>query len=186
VTRWLEHILLVFVVAAIVWLFAIYLPNYAAGDPPPIAITATESAPPPALLPPRYAGHDAGWWHTAYLAQRRRTHALKRTLLRQPSVTEALNLACAVYGDCATLWRRARCESHLYRYAANRGSSARGLLQFLTTGWVRRYGDHARVNGGTWATTPFWRFSPFSPYANALAAGWMLSVAHRGSEWSCR
>lgn len=95
---------------------------------------------------------------------------LRRSLLSSPSVTEAINLACAVYGNCDTLWRRARCESGLDPSARNE-SEASGLLQFIPS---------------TWASTPFARFSVFSPYANALAAGWMIGPAGRGSEWSCR
>lgn len=153
-------------------------------EPPPPAATPSTLVP-PLPLPETYAGRDAKAWHAAYLAEKKRNAGLRRTLLHHSSVVEALNLACAAYGSCSTLWRRARCESKLYRYAANAKSSARGLFQFLTTGRVRRYGDHAWVNGGTWATTPYWRFDVFSPYANALAAGWMIE-AGRGGEWECR
>jgi hypothetical protein len=99
-----------------------------------------------------------------------RNRSLRRTLAHSSTVAEALNLACTVYGNCSTLWRKARCESHLYRYAQNRSSEASGLFQFLPS---------------TWATTPFARFSIFSPYANALAAGWMHAQG-RGGEWVCR
>jgi hypothetical protein len=187
--------------AVALWILAVWMPRIASGDdgttttdastPPSTApvvtvtVTTTLFAPTPPPIVLGYAGHSAKAWHDRYLAQRARTRSLKRTLLHRPSVVEALNLACAVYGNCATLWRRARCESHLRALAANPASSARGLLQFLTTGRVRRYGDHATVNGGTCATTPFWRFDVNSPYANALAAGWMIDNG-RGGEWDCR
>lgn len=100
----------------------------------------------------------------------RRIVGLQRTLRHSPSVTEAINLACAVYGNCSTLWRRARCESHLFARAHN-ASGASGLFQFLPN---------------TWRSTPFGGFSIWSPYANALAAGWMMGPAGRGGEWSCR
>jgi hypothetical protein len=117
------------------------------------------------------------YWHGRFvrmrhLAYQRKlyAHRLHKTLLAQPSVTEAIELACTVYGNCATLWRRARCESQLNPNARN-GSEASGLLQFLPS---------------TWRSTPFARFNVFSPYANALAAGWMIGPAGRGGEWACR
>lgn len=88
-----------------------------------------------------------------------------------PAVTEAINLACTVYGNCATLWRRAGCETGgTFNPRAYNSSGASGLFQFLPS---------------TWRTTPYRNYSVWSPYANALAAGWMLSVG-RGNEWSCR
>ena len=45
-----------------------------------------------------------------------------------------------------------------------------GLYQFLPS---------------TWASTPYAGFRVDSPYANALAAGWMHAHG-RGGEWSCR
>lgn len=87
-------------------------------------------------------------------------------------VVEAINLACAAYGDCETLWRRAKCETGgtLNPRSFNRSSGASGLFQFLPS---------------TWATTPYRVFSVWSPYANALAAGWM-NTHGRGGEWACR
>lgn len=186
VVRWLAG------VAALLTLLAAAA-STAGGAAQPAPTTDSDSTMPSvvslpvSLAPETYDGHTAKQWHDRYLAQRTRATALKRTMLHRPSVAEALNLACAVYGGCATLWRRARCETGgtLDPRAANRHSSARGLLQFLTTGPVHRYGDHLLVDGGTWATTPFWRFSVFSPYANALAAGWMIYHG-RGGEWDCR
>lgn len=115
-------------------------------------------------------GKTASEWRQAAVHWRRRTLALKRVLVHRSSVSEAINLACAVYGNCSTLWRRARCESHLYQYARN-PSGASGLFQFLPS---------------TFSSTPFRGFSIWSPYANALAAGWMMGPAGRGGEWSCR
>lgn len=118
-----------------------------------------------------YQGRDVRWWAQRTNYWKRRSISLKRTLVRTPQVSEAINLACVVYGNCDTLWRRARCESGLFPGAVNASSGASGLLQFLPS---------------TWRTTPFARFSPFSAYANVLAAGWMIGVAGRGNEWSCR
>jgi hypothetical protein len=94
---------------------------------------------------------------------------VSRALLHRTSVAEAINLACVSYGHCAELWRKARCESRFDPRAAN-PSGSKGLFQFLDS---------------TWASTPYGRFSVWSPYANALAAGWMHAHG-RGGEWSCR
>ncbi len=109
-------------------------------------------------------------WHQRAVRNRRVINQLRQDRLHRPDVTEAINLACAVYGNCATLWRRARCESHLYAGAKNE-SGATGLFQFLPS---------------TFRSTPYRGFSILSPYANALAAGWMMGPAHRDGEWACR
>jgi hypothetical protein len=101
---------------------------------------------------------------------RRYIRGLRRAMLRRHDVREALNLSCTVYGNCATLWRRARCESANFTDFYNDRSGATGVLQFLPS---------------TWRTTPFARFSIASFYANALAGGWMHAHG-RGGEWSCR
>lgn len=107
--------------------------------------------------------------HRRYLAARRRARGLHRSLLHRGSVTEAIGLACTVYGSCSTLWRRAKCESRLDPTARN-ASGASGLFQFLPS---------------TFDSTPFRSLSIFSPYANSLAAGWMIEHG-RGGEWSCQ
>jgi len=124
----------------------------------------------------RFDGHGPEWWAQRWRRERDRTRVLsvalrrqRRVLLNSPHVVEAINLAAAVYGDGSTLWRKARCESHLNPRAAN-PSGAAGLFQFL---------------GSTWRSTPFAGFSVWSPYANALAAGWMHEHG-RGGEWACR
>lgn len=164
------------IVGMVVGLFAV-VPKLIAGDDPP---------PPHVVeIPETVQGKTAADWHAIAARYLNRQRSLAAAIRFDPEVTSALNLACVVYGHCAELWRKARCESHLRRFASNGTSSARGLLQFLTTGRVRRYGDRKWVNGGTWATTPYWRLSVFDPYANALAAGWMH--AHlRGGEWVCQ
>lgn len=138
-------------------------------DPPVQTITVTRTETVRKLQ--SYQGWSAYKWARRTWYWKRRSVALKRTLLDRPQVQEAINLACVVYGNCDTLWRRARCESGLFPGAVNASSGASGLLQFLPS---------------TWRTTPFARFSPFSAYANVLAAGWMIGVAGRGNEWSCR
>src|SRR5262249_6539985 len=99
-----------------------------------------------------------------------RLTSLRRATLHRTDVAEALNLACVAYSNCTTLWRRARCESGLSSRALNSSSSAAGLLQFLPS---------------TWRSTPYRRFSVYSPYANALAAGWMFTHG-RINEWACQ
>ncbi len=117
-----------------------------------------------------YRGKTARQWALKYKRRTTQYQKARRVLLMSPTVSEAINLAAAVYGNGATLWRRARCESGLDPLAHN-PSDASGLFQFL---------------GSTWSSTPFGRFSIWSPYANALAAGWMIGPAGRGGEWSCR
>lgn len=114
-------------------------------------------------------------WHVAELERNRaraQARGLRLTLLHRPSVREALNLSCVVYGHCAELWRKAKCETGgtFNPRSRNRSSSASGLLQFLPS---------------TWAGTPFGGFDVLSPYANALGAGWMHANG-RGGEWDCR
>jgi hypothetical protein len=109
--------------------------------------------------------------HARYVHARTRVRQLARTLAHSSSVREAIDLACSVYGSCGTLWRRAQCETGgTFSSSSHNRSGASGLFQFLPS---------------TWSTTPFAGFSVWSPYANALAAGWM--EAHgRGGEWVCR
>lgn len=107
--------------------------------------------------------------HGRYLAAHSRVRQLTRTLQHRTTVREAIDLACSIYGNCSTLWRRAQCESQLNPFARS-ASGANGLLQFLPS---------------TWSSTPFARFSVWSPYANAMAAGWMMAHG-RGGEWVCR
>lgn len=107
--------------------------------------------------------------HARYMQAKRRVRELQHVLMHRPSVREAITLACSVYGSCSTLWRRADCESGLNPSAQN-PSGASGLFQFL---------------GSTFRSTPFGSLSVWSPYANALAAGWMQANG-RGGEWVCR
>lgn len=126
----------------------------------------------------RFDGAGPERWAARYrharheLAQlRRRLRAERRVLLVDPHVVEAINLACATYGYCSTLWRKAGCETGgTYDPDARNPSGAAGLFQFL---------------GSTWNSTPYGRFSVWSPYANAMAAGWMHAHG-RGGEWACR
>lgn len=123
----------------------------------------------------RFDGAGPERWALRFRRERQLVERLQRRLARQryvlvhrPDVSEALDLAATVYGHEDDLWRKASCESTLNPLARN-PSGASGLMQFLPS---------------TWATTPFARFSLFSPYASALAGGWML--AHGRDEWQCR
>jgi hypothetical protein len=107
--------------------------------------------------------------HARYLQAAHVVRQLRRVLMHKQSTREAMQLACATYGSCSTLWRRADCESGLNTNARN-ASGASGLFQFLPS---------------TFASTPYGALSIFSPYANALAAGWM-NAHGRGGEWVCR
>jgi hypothetical protein len=101
----------------------------------------------------------------------RTVRRLRRQLAHRPSVQEAIQLASVVYAvDVGMLRRKAWCESRFWPYARNRNSQASGLFQFLPS---------------TFASTPYAGLSIWSPYVNALAAGWMHKVG-RGGEWACR
>lgn len=115
-------------------------------------------------------GKDAAGWHKVAARYLGRTRSLQGAIRHGTEVGTAINLACVVYGHCAELWRKARCESNFHRYSVNSSSGASGLYQFLPS---------------TWASTPFGRLSVFDPYANALAAGWMHARG-RGGEWVCQ
>jgi hypothetical protein len=147
------------------------------------AVTRAQHGPHAQHVHARYEGHGPQWWasrsrswHAKVRAWQAKVSALRRelvsnrrVLLQEPSVTEAINLACATFGYCSTLWSKARCESHLYPDAHN-ASGASGLFQFLPS---------------TWESTPYSQLSIWSPYANAMAAGWMHAHG-RGGEWVCQ
>lgn len=119
----------------------------------------------------RYQGRTAReWasraWHLRVMLRRER-----RVLLSRPSVREAIDLACATYGYCDSLWRKADCETGgTFDPLAHNRSGASGLFQFMPS---------------TFASTPYARLSIWSPYASAMAAGWMHEQG-RGGEWVCR
>ncbi len=142
-----------------------------ASDEPPTVETLVKTV----TVTSSYRGTSAARWAARFRHRTRQlqvarhnTKRLRRTLLTSPTVSEAINLAAAVYGNGATLWALARCESGLSPTAQNASGSS-GLLQFMPS---------------TFASTPYGRFSIWSPYANALAAGWMLQQGRR-SEWVC-
>lgn len=116
-------------------------------------------------LGPEAWAQRARVWHKAYLKERREQ-------LHSPSVSEAIDIACATYGWCTTLWRKASCETGgtFNRFSRNLSSGASGLFQFLPS---------------TWRTTPYASLSVWDPVANALAAGWM-HMHGRGGEWTCQ
>ena len=104
---------------------------------------------------------------------RAENRALHRMLRHRPSVQEALRLASVAHGVSLERLRRvAWCESQFDPRADNTHSTASGLFQFLYP--------------STWHSTPYARESIWSPYANALAAGWMMGPAERGGEWVCQ
>ena len=108
--------------------------------------------------------------HRLVTSLRTRLRQEQRILLRRPDVSEAIGLAAATYGYGDDLWRKARCESGFNPGARNLSSAATGLFQFMPS---------------TFASTPYGHFSIYSPYANALAAGWMHQHG-RGGEWACQ
>lgn len=125
----------------------------------------------------RFDGFGPERWALRFRRERLLVDKLRARLARQryvvlhdTSVVEAIELAAATYGNGDQLWRKARCESGLNPRARNLSSAATGLFQFLPS---------------TWASTPYGRFNIESPYANALAAGWMHAHGRAG-EWVCR
>lgn len=124
-----------------------------------------------------FRGRTAAHWYARYRRMRHLAYArllttrrLQRTLMASSSVTEAIGLAATTYGVSEPFMRSlASCESHLNPRALNPSSST-GLFQILVP--------------STWGTTPYARFDPYSAYANALAAAFMLAHGRR-SEWVC-
>jgi hypothetical protein len=118
-----------------------------------------------------FRGKGPEAWHWQTVLAHREIAQLRRALRHRSSSLEAISLASTTYGiDYWMLRRKAACESRFNPNARNPMSTASGLFQFLTS---------------TWQTTPYRRQSIWSPYANALAAGWMHARG-RGNEWSCR
>lgn len=123
-------------------------------------------------------GRDVDRWRELALERdrtaRRQAQTIRRlrvALRRDPEIVEAINLAAVTYGvSGALMFHLARCESRLNPNARNRTSTATGLFQHLYP--------------STWRTTPYARFSPYSPYASAMAAAQMISRGRRG-EWVC-
>ncbi len=127
-----------------------------------------------------YQGKTAHWW--ALRAQQARKDAnaraatikaLRRELEHSPSIQEAVALASVAYPAMkpCSAWAIIKHESWMTAdpaHAKNPSSTASGLYQFLTS---------------TFASTPYGRFSIWSPYAQSLAAGWMHQ-AGRGGEWA--
>lgn len=156
-----------------------------------LTLLASPTATGDSASPDTYQGRTAKAWHDVALHRlhqrdharakagqairhgrrmRRELAGMRHIRLHQPDSLEAIRLAAIAYHvDYQLLRDIAACESHLYRYAKNRHSTASGLFQFLT---------------GTFAGTPYGAESIWSPYANALAAGWMISQGRRG-EWVC-
>jgi hypothetical protein len=156
---------------AIVGLFVL-VPRLMAGDDPPLSVQIVAVDRTVDGLNVDGWRQEADRWHKAATRYLNRSRQLKRALRFDPEVRTAIRLACVVYGNCSSLWRKASCETGgtFSRWSKNRHSSAAGLFQFLDT---------------TWTSTPFGGFSVFDPYANALAAGWMHAHG-RGGEWSCQ
>jgi hypothetical protein len=134
---------------------------------------------PAAMAENTYQGKSARWWAARAQQARKDANAraatikvLRRELSHDPSVQEAVALASLAYPAMkpCSAWAIIRHESGGDPLAKNPSSTASGLFQFLVS---------------TFNSTPYGRagFSIWSPYAQALAAGYMHSVG-RGSEWA--
>lgn len=136
-----------------------------------------------------YQGKTIRWWADRTVKARREANAsalevkqLRRTLKHSPSVREAVEIATTAYPELTQ--SRAWCiighESKGYVYARNRsavwnGEHATGLFQFLPS---------------TFHSTPYGKYSIYSPYAQAMAAGYAHKMGwgfgHGGWTWTCR
>jgi len=86
------------------------------------------------------------------------------------TVDRALHQASARYG--VSYWQMRSvsfCESRWRPWAVGYGSH--GLFQFLRS---------------TWAHTPYASRNIYDPFANALAAAWLVRQDGGWQEWSCR
>lgn len=142
---------------------------------------AADSARAPTYARNLYQGKDVRWWARHAVQARRDANAralvierMRRTLSHDPSVKESIRLAHVVYPMFSEgrAWEIIRHESggnlHAYNPVSVGGCHAQGLYQFLDC---------------TWRSTPFRRFSIYSPYAQSLAAAWMHANG-RGCEWA--
>jgi len=107
----------------------------------------------------------------------RHIRRMRRAIVHRSSSLEAIRLASITYGQSyADLVRVANCESPGLRptlvnsQPVWNGEHATGLFQFLPS---------------TFRSTPYRSEDIFSPYANALAAGWMWDNGRR-REWACQ
>lgn len=89
-----------------------------------------------------------------------------------PRVAHAIRLASITYGVSERDMRAvAWCESGFDPRAKNPSSTASGLFQFLYP--------------STWRSTPYARLSVWDPYANALAAAWLVRRDGGWYQWEC-
>jgi len=89
-------------------------------------------------------------------------------------VIEAAQLAARAFGvDAGAMIRVAACETGgtFDPYSVNASSGAAGPWQFLRS---------------TWRATPFARWSPFDPFAAALATAQIVRADGGFRQWSCR
>ena len=121
----------------------------------------------------RVNGHGPEYWHWEFQKAKKRLAVLERRLAKRVRPDYAIRLAAAAFGvPYKQLLAVARCETGgtMSPVSRNTASGASGLFQFL---------------GSTWARTPFARFSPFDPVANALAAAKIVS-REGWRQWTCR
>ncbi len=143
----------------------------------------------PTQAPQTYLGLSAEQWHGRAVTrtkERNRVRAdvrmltrhirkMRRAIVHRPSSLEAIRLAAIAYKvPYSEMYNVAGCETGwtFDESAKNRTSSASGLFQFLYP--------------STWSNTPYARESVWSPYANALAAGWLHNHGGGWRQWSCK
>jgi hypothetical protein len=143
-----------------------------------VRLTTGDAARRPTLV----EGKDVVWWEKRAKQARRDANAravtierMRRSLRHDPSITEAIRLATIAYPafSQARAWQIVEHESMMMpdpARAKNPSSSASGLFQFLSS---------------TWASTPYGRagMSVWSPYASALAAGYLHQQGQGCVHW---
>jgi hypothetical protein len=132
--------------------------------------------------PTTYQGKTIRWWAARAVQARRDANAravtvrrLRRTLRHNPGISEAIRLATIAYPAFSQerAWQIVEHESMMTpdpAHAKNPSSSASGLFQFLDS---------------TWASTPYGKagMSVWSPYASALAAGYLHQQGQGCVHW---
>jgi hypothetical protein len=127
-------------------------------------------------------GKGVQWWAARAKQARKDANAravtvrrLRSTLAHSPSITEAIRLATIAYPALSQerAWQIVEHESLMMpdpAHAKNPSSTASGLFQFLDS---------------TWAATPYGKagMSVWSPYASALAAGYLHQIGQGCVHW---
>ena len=98
--------------------------------------------------------------------------AATATLTPPRLVDEALRLAAVTYDvPYPELRAVSYCESRWTKGSGDGTADPRNLFQ---------------ITEETWAKTPYRHFNPLHPFANALAAAWLVKQDGGWHEWTCK